>query len=389
MKKAHILPILGATIVILASFSVAMASNLTPADPNFPYGSPPKGNVAVSKDEFATPESMLGSWAMLEAVTNDINQDQLPKMFKSNKDVVYGVGTAAIGPQLGVAHCAAGGCDQLNGYCFAARFNNKTTGPKYIIFQSVNIGANANSLDIYMAGGGAGAFPGVCTKFWGNNSANWSNNIENSPSCNAYFNNYSNVNSQYKVTYNSEPHDALTTLKNACTYAQTTGFDKKNFQNLSIVPVTCPANLTHIKLKPQTQQHIGSKKIIKLNTLTDADFSNGDAITNVSTTQMEDCKTPSSGYTNKPNEQNGEPNYRASISASLTKPLLTGNSSGGNHPVNPTAAGSCTWNGNPGGSWCNDAENNCKECAKNTKDKSIDIEWCTMKGDQKTCQKIQ
>ncbi|MBX9703897.1 MAG: hypothetical protein K2X39_07055, partial [Silvanigrellaceae bacterium] len=189
--------LVGSCLVI--NFLLSMNAFAGPLDKKFPYSEPPKGDVCVNNDQFATPETMLGSWAMLKAVDSDIQNKQLPTLFASKNDVVYAVGTAAIGDALGIPNCS-GGCNQINGFCFALKFNNKDQGPKYIILQSVNIAANANSFDIYMAGGGAGAFPNFCAKFWGNNSANWSANIENYQSCDDYFN-YDNISSKYAVTY--------------------------------------------------------------------------------------------------------------------------------------------------------------------------------------------
>jgi len=141
---------------------------VTTLSPNFPYGSPPTGNVCVSTDYYATPETMLGSWAMIQATTMDTQGSVLPS-FLSDTNTVYAVGTAALGDQLGIASCS-GGCNQLNGYCFALKFNGKTPYP-YMIFQSVNIGANPDTFDIYMAGGGSGAFPAPCQTFWGTGGA--------------------------------------------------------------------------------------------------------------------------------------------------------------------------------------------------------------------------
>ena len=67
-------------------------------DLKFPYGSLPTGNVCVSSDYYATPETMLGSWAMIEAVTMDSQENVLPG-FMTDANTVYAVGTAAIGDQ--------------------------------------------------------------------------------------------------------------------------------------------------------------------------------------------------------------------------------------------------------------------------------------------------
>jgi hypothetical protein len=99
-------------------------------DPNFPYGSSPTGNVCVSTDYYATPETMLGSWAMIQALTMDAQESVLPG-FLSGTNTVYAVGTAAIGDQLGIANCSTG-CNELNGYCFALKFANKTVSGRPI-----------------------------------------------------------------------------------------------------------------------------------------------------------------------------------------------------------------------------------------------------------------
>ena len=265
---------------------------------------------------------MLGSWAMIQAVTADIQNGVLPTMF-TGSNVVYAVGTAAIGDQLGLANCS-GGCNQLNGYCFALQFNGPPApNYPYMIFQSVNIGANNNSFDIYMAGGGTGAFSQYCPTFWGTTNVNWAANIENASSCAAYFNNYQGFNSQYSVTYNGTVHSALTTLENACTFASSavTGFNTKNWTNVAVVPVTCPKSLTQITGVeiPSTVTTVGNQPITNLANLTAQSFAKS-TMTPVTTTQMQDCKTPSSGFCG--NVPASQPNYEASISASLTAPLL-------------------------------------------------------------------
>jgi hypothetical protein len=318
-----------ATKSIIAKSSLAAPIPVKKAalDPNFPYGSTPQGNVCTdATDEFATPETMLGSWAMLQAVATDIQNGVLPSIF-TESNVVYAVGTAAIGDQLGISNCS-GGCNQLNGYCFALQFKGPPA-PNYpfMIFQSVNIGANSNSFDIYMAGGGTGAFSQYCPTFWGTTDVNWAANIENAQSCDAYFNNYQGFNSHYSVTYKGTAHPALTTLQNACTFASSavTGFNAKNWTNVEVVPVTCPKSLTQITglAIPSTITTVGNKKITKLATLTAQDFANS-TITPVTTTQMQDCKTPSSGFCG--NIPASQPNYEASISSSLTAPILNGSS---------------------------------------------------------------
>lgn len=346
---------------------------------HFPYGVSPQGDVCVSSDYYATPETMLGSWAMIKAVSQDIESHVLPSLF-TNRDVVYAVGTAAIGDKLGISNCS-GGCNELNGYCFALKFNNKSNYP-YMIFQSVNIGANANSFDIYMAGGGSGAFSLPCANFWGTGtSVNWGNNIENAASCDAYFNHYSTINSQYKVTYDGVVHTAKDTLMNACTYASAsvTRFNTQNFDNVTVVPVTCPALLTQItgvRLSSEMKT-LGTQTIHDLSTLTEEDFQQS-TITRVTTTQMQDCKTPSSGYCG--NVSSTVPNNNASISAGLTEPLLTGQIPNDHYcKNNPNFSGGfCTWNkgqSSGGGSYCNESEANCISCGNHAA-------WCICKQGQ-------
>lgn len=282
------------------------------------------------------------------------------------------MGTAAIGTQLGISDCA-GGCNQLNGYCFALKFNDKTNYP-YMIFQSVNIGANPNSFDIYMAGGGSGAFPAQCAEFWGTGSSvNWANNIENAASCAAYFNNYSTINSQYSVTYNNVAHPAKETLMNACNFASASqaGFNTQNWNNVTVVPVTCPTSLTQITgvELPTNITTVGNQTIHNLSTLTAADFASS-TITGVTTTQMQDCKTPSSGYCG--NVSTSVINYEASISANLTQPLLTGQTPSNNYcQSNPSVTGFCSWNNgqSSGSNYCNQSQSICLSCGNSSK-------WC-------------
>ncbi|KTD24659.1 hypothetical protein [Legionella maceachernii] len=343
-------------------------------DPNFPYGSSPSGNVCVTSDNFATPETMLGSWAMLTAVSLDSAGGVLPS-FMTPSNVVYAVGTAALGDQLGIANCS-GGCNQLNGYCFALKFNGKSTYP-YMIFQSVNIAANPNSFDIYMAGGGSGAFPQFCSTFWGTGSSiNWSNNIENSPSplCANYFNNFSTINANYSVTYNGQTYYAAQTLQNACQVATTTGFNSQNFSNVSVVPVTCPRSLTQITgiELPSTITTVGNQVIQNLSTLTDNNFATT-AITGVSTTQMEDCKTPSSGYCG--NVGASVAHYQASISATTTGPILTASPPSTSYCQSNPGASFCSWNNgqSSGSAYCNASASQCISCGNGAK-------WCTCNG---------
>ncbi|MFA5959293.1 MAG: hypothetical protein WC785_02110 [Tatlockia sp.] len=349
--------------------SVLALSQAATLDATFPYGEKPQGDVCLSQDAFATPETLLGSWAMVNAVESDLQNKLLPALFTSSNEVVYAVGTAAMGNLLGVPNCG-GGCNALNGVCFALKFNNKPTKPNYMIFQSVNIGANNDSFDIYLPGGGAGAFPAYCGKFWGENSANWDAHIEDYQSCSDYFN-YSFVNSAYKVEYNGKTYTAKDTLKNACEYATTTGFNRQNFSNVSVVPVTCPQSLTQITgLKLASETVVGTKNIIPLNALTEDDFNKNAVLVN-ETTQMQDCKTPSSGYCH--NVSNAAPNYQASISAELTKPLLSGAPPSQTYcQQNPAVSGFCSWsNGESSGStYCNQSEGTCKSCGSTPK-------WCS------------
>lgn len=347
---------------------------VTTLDPNFPYGSPPTGNVCVSSDYYATPETMLGSWAMIQAVTMDAQGGVLPN-FLSTTNTVYAVGTAAIGDQLGIANCS-GGCNALNGYCFALKFNGKTPYP-YMIFQSVNIGANSNSFDIYMAGGGSGAFPAPCQRFWGTGSSvNWANHVQDT-SCSGYFGDYSSITSTYSVTYNGVVHSAKSTLENACTYASLgqTGFNSQNWNSVSVVPVTCPTSLiqiTGVEL-PAGTITVGNQSIHNLSTITDGDFA-ASTITPVTTTQMQDCKTPSSGYCG--NVSVSQPNYEASISANLTEPLLTGASPSNTYCQDNPGTDYCSWNNgisSGGGSYCNANESQCIGCGNSSK-------WCVCKG---------
>ena len=348
---------------------------VTTLDPNFPYGSPPTGNVCVSTDYYATPETMLGSWAMLQAVTLDTQGSVLPS-FLSDTNTVYAVGTAAIGNQLGIANCS-GGCNELNGYCFALKFNGKTPYP-YMIFQSVNIGANSDSFDIYMAGGGSGAFPAPCQMFWGTgNNVDWANHIENT-TCSGYFGDYSSITSNYSVTYNGVVHSAKSTLENACTYASAghTGFNSQNWTNVSVVPVTCPTSLiqiTGVEI-PATITTVGNQAIHNLSTLTESDFTSS-TITSVTTTQMQDCKTPSSGYCN--NVSVSVPNYEASRSANLTAPLLTGAPPSNTYCQANPGTDYCSWNNggsSGGGTYCNANQSQCIGCGNGSK-------WCVCNGD--------
>ena len=361
--------------VVIAVVSTLFTSALLAGEMDkvlFPYGSSPVGNVCVSSDYYATPETMLGSWAMLEAVSMDTQGSVLPT-FLNTTNTVYAVGTAAIGDQLGISNCS-GGCNALNGYCFALKFNKKTSYP-YMIFQSVNIGANTDSFDIYMAGGGSGAFPAPCQTFWGTNSSvNWANHIQDS-SCEGYFGDYSSINSSYSVTYNSVIHPAKETLQNACTFASATGsgFNTQNWNNVSVIPVTCPTSLVQITGVeiPASVTRIGNQAIHNLSTITDQDFAVS-TINPVTTTQMQDCKTPSSGYCG--NVSVSVTNYEASISADLTKPLLSGPPPSSTYcQQNPSISGYCSWNNgisSAGGSYCNANATQCLACSPGAS------KWC-------------
>ena len=341
-------------------------------DPAFPYGNAPSGNVCVSSDYYATPETMLGSWAFLDAVKLDVQGNVLPS-FLNASNVVYAVGTAAIGDALGINNCS-GGCNELNGYCFALKFNDKPSYP-YMIFQSVNIGANNNSFDIYLAGGGSGAFPAPCQQFWNSSNVNWANHIEDAASCDDYFNNYSSMNPSYSVTYNGVVHPAKETLQNACTFASAnqSGFNTQNWSNVTVVPVSCPQSMvqiTGIEL-PSSITTVGNQPILNLSSLSENDFT-ASTIKFITTTQMQDCKTPSSGYCH--NVESSVPNYEASISASTTAPLLSGPPPSNTYCQEHPSISYCSWdNGNTssGGSYCNANVAQCIQCGKDSGSK-----WC-------------
>lgn len=322
------------------SVSVSEGSS-SDVDANFPYGTAPLGDVCVSSDNYATPETMLGSWAMKDALITDIANEELPSFLNTN-NTVYAVGTAAVGTYFGYTEDeCGGGCNDLNGYCFALKFTTKTSY-QYMIFQSVNIAANLNSFDIYMAGGGSGAFPDSCRTFWGtsDDDVDWSQNIQNS-TCEDYFgSNGSYLNSTYSVTYtdesgNQETNDANTTLWNACLYASAsqTGFNTQNFTDVKFIPINCPTALTNVTgiRFDSSVSTIGKngQTLSDLASLTDSSF---DSTFTATTTQMQDCKTPSSGYCGNVYPSTYA-NYASSISAALTAPLLTN--------------AYCTNNGNP------------------------------------------
>ena len=348
-----------------SSLSVNLQKEIL-TDSSFPYGTAPQGNVCVSNNYYATPESILGSWAMQQAVNMDMATGQVSSTFKGN--IVYAVGTAAVGNYYGYANCG-GGCNELNSQCFAIQFRSKANY-SYMIFQSVNIGANTNSFDIYMAGGGCGAFCDSCGEFWGTNSIPWSDHILNS-SCADYFANAGDINTSYSVSYNGHVYNAKDTLLNACNFAssQVSGFNTQNFSNIAFLPVTCPTALTQVTgvALPSSVQTIGTNNVplLPISSLTEASFSGPNVITTATTTQMQDCKTTSAGYCG--NVANSIPNYQASISASKTTPLLTN----AYCSKNPGKAGFCSWNscGSSGSDYCNTDEPTCLSCGGG--------QWCT------------
>ena len=353
---------------------------------NFPYGSSPSGNLGIGSSSqttgpFATPETMLGSWAMIQAVSLDKTNNVLPSFMNEN-NTVYAVGTAAIGNLLGLADCSDG-CNALNGYCFALKFTEKSNYP-YMVFQSVNIGAATNSFDIYLPGGGYGVNPDYCAQFWSTNDAyvDWGKHINDYSSCNAYFNNF-NFTSNYSVTYDNVTHNALQTLKNACTFAyNTTGFSTSNFNNVKIVPVTCPTSLTQITgvRLDGSATTVGNQPIKSLGTLT-AENLDSTTIAPVITTQMQDCKPPSSSYTG--NVQHTVTNYDASISTTMDDPVLTSTTPSGNYcQLNPSASGFCSWNNGTtwGSDYCNTSQNFCLgDC---NEDPATPSKWCTCSNGQ-------
>ncbi|MDX2347132.1 MAG: hypothetical protein QNK11_09710 [Legionella sp.] len=318
--------------------SVSLATSTE--DTSFPYGSAPISNVAISDNTnfslttpgYATPETMLGSWAMKQALANDIATQEIPTDFQKN--IVYAVGTAALDAHYGYTEsdCTGGGCNQLNGYCFAVKFNQKTSY-QYMIFQSVNIAANNDSLDIYMAGGGCGQNCDHCPTFWGTGSSvTWSEYIENTTPtatqtrCEVYFDNYASINTNYPAI---DSHTPLSTLQDACTFASasdeggTSGFNTQNFTDITIIPVYCPTALTQVTglALDGSVGTIGENNSVKLTyiaDLTTESFSNNANAYSPTggTTQMQDCKAPSSAYITTL-YQKTIPDYSASISAEI------------------------------------------------------------------------
>ena len=231
-----------------------------------------------------------------------------------------------------------------------------------------------------MAGGGSGAFPDQCKAFWGTSeSVNWSNNILNS-SCSAYFGDYSSITTTYSVTYNGETHTAKDTLEKACNFASpgegNSGFNTQNWYNVSVVPVTCPQTLTQITglaISPSVTK-VGNQTIHALSSLTDDDF-NQTSISDITTTQMQDCKTPSSGYCNNILSPTVT-NYESSISASTTAPLLSGSSSESSYCKSHPDAQYCSWNNgeSSGSDYCNQSQSQCYACGGGPK-------WCSCSRD--------
>lgn len=361
------------TLSLLSFIPVAQA-----LDSSFPYGSAPEGDVCVSTDYYATPETMLGSWAMQKAVSSDVSSQLISPLFTTS-NTVYAVGTAAIGDKLGLSNCS-GGCDQINGFCFALKFNTKTNYP-YMIFQSVNIAAASNTFDIYLPGGGNGAFTDQCKKFWGTSTIDWAKNIENTQpagSCTGYFGDYSDIKSTYSVTYDGSTHTALDTLKNACTFSssEVTGFNTQNFTNVTVVPITCPTSITQISgiRLASTVTKIGNYDLVDVTKVSEENFADS-TIKDITTTQMQDCKTPSSGYCGKGSTT--VTNYQASISANMTTPILTGSSTPTTNycSQNPSSTESfCSWNNGEtkGDDYCNYSKEQCYKC-----DITLQQEWCT------------
>lgn len=350
---------------------------------NFPYGASPNGNIGTNgnagewKNIFAPPESMLGSWAMQKAVTLD------KKNFSSwlqKQNVDYAVGTAAVGGMLNFTGCNKQGqgllgCNKLNGRCFAIKINDTLAKNRYMIFQSVNTAVGyANSFDVYMPGGGAGAAGSLlCQKFWQTKTVSWGNNIENSSSCNKYFNNYQDVNPMYQPAYiplnkNTFINNNKTTemLKNACEYSFSNGYFRNpqgnpNVGDINIIPIQCPISLTQItgiRLSPEIEKTLAGKTVpslaeiqepINLNTIKSNVSPTGEygyncnvnwQITgntwkwvhyvsgNVNScpimTQMQDCQPPSSSQINNMKPANNfVVNYQAYIMAGMKKAVLS------------------------------------------------------------------
>lgn len=359
----------------------------------FPYGVAPTGGVPITLSEFkyvsqyATPETMLGSWAMQQAIINDTeltSPQQLPantSLTLDKDNTVYAVGTAAVGSfyASSLNNCD-NGCNELNGQCFAIRFNNKTDDYKYMIFQSVNTAANKDSFDVYMAGGGAGANPEQCPTFWNAGAAQYScpgtgypnffcniGNIGSGSPCDTYFVNTTTsigVSSPYTVTDGGVTYQGVDTLVDACVFALppsmsslnsqkavtsgTANFNMgaaqdgtdANFYEISAVPLeACPQYLTQVTGLVATNSPNLLSDSKTLADLTESDFDN--AVIQIAndpslstggngcyspdvplpngcpaTTQMQDCATPSGGWSQ--NVSAYKTNYSAYFSASIT-----------------------------------------------------------------------
>ena len=336
------------TCCILLSTAFAYAQTTDPLDKNFPYNAAPEGTVDLWRADFATPETMLGSWAMLQAV--DLDKDLLPA-FMSSENTVYAVGTAEVETLLGIPSsttCHDWYCADLDGYCFAAKFDNTITDNhghpndpyKYMIFQSVNTSATPGTFDIYMAGGGSGSYPAECDQFWGTTGSNvkWNDHIKDYEDCDSYFDSYNNFKPIYSVTYDNNQKNALDTLKNACTFASNTGFNAENFIGVKIIPVTCPTALTQVtglrnndnddnddNDHPATTS-LGNYTIQNLKELTKDMFEDTNKSIAITTTQMQDCRTPTSGFKN--NNTNTVDPYNASISACCSLLMMSGKEDG-------------------------------------------------------------
>lgn len=366
--------------------AVSIALQTADTTSTFPYGVAPSGGVPITLSEFnytaqyATPETMLGSWAMQQAIINDAaltSPQQLPansSLTLDKDNTVYAVGTAAVGSFYpSVLNNCDNGCNELNGQCFAIRFNNKETY-KYMIFQSVNTAANKDSFDVYMAGGGAGANPEECPKFWNRTLGSTVNfdsnigNIESSSPCDTYFENYKTISSPYTVTDSGTTHAAIKTLQDACVFALpptmssttsngaessgTADFNMgaagngtdANFYDISAVPLqACPQYLTQVTGLVVNNSAILLPDSKALADLTEDDFDNapiridsdpslnncGDCYNQLetgascstpnncpATTQMQDCVTPSGGWSQ--NNTDYMTNYSAYFSASTT-----------------------------------------------------------------------
>ena len=370
--------------------SSAVSIGLQTADttPTFPFGVAPSCNLSLEPFEwnpqYSTPETLLGSWAMQQAVVNDVNltsPQQLPantSLTLDSSNTVYAVGTAAVGSFFvdDFSGQCDHGCNKMGGQCFAIRFNEKITEDKpypYMIFQSVNTIASIDTFDVYMAGGGCSPDSGncdFCPTFWNTgspqyecpgdtSSVNFACNIgltSGSTPCDDFFLNYSSakISTDYTVTDEST-HTGIATLQDACAFAMPTNMTSTGssgtvsgtadfnmgiagdgttagFYKISAVPVTCPQYLTQVTGLAVATPPIAAS--ITLSELTKTDFDNATlTITHdpsgsgldcyntstdgcPATTQMQDCKTPSTGF--DANNQTTQANYAASYSAAIS-----------------------------------------------------------------------